>query len=171
MKKLLPVLFILSFILVACNQNVEIKIPASFLDLEYVDMEFIDNVIANGKKDGISEITEKDDGSLIFNMSKAKQKEMKKEIEEGILITIETLSNTDKFPVIKKIDHNKKYSEFTLTVEQENFNGGFAEMTSMALAAGGMYYQLLSGTDSYQVTIQYKDVESGEIYNTVVYPK
>ncbi|KYG91894.1 hypothetical protein [Metasolibacillus sp. FSL K6-0083] len=167
MKKILPFLLALSFILVACNQNVEIKLPASFLEGQNVE-----DVIANAKEEGISEVTKNEDGSLTYKMSKDKHKEMMQELEDGILESIEEIKSTDNFPSIKDVDYDKKYTEFTLTVEKEKFEGSFDAIASFGLAIAGMYHQIFSGANAedYKVTIHYKDEANGEIFDTTVYP-
>ncbi|MEC1177201.1 hypothetical protein P9B03_01780 [Metasolibacillus meyeri] len=168
MKKLLPFLFVISFILAACNnQNVEIQLPASFLEGQNID-----DVIANLKEEGTSEIKQNDDGSLTYTVSKEKHKEMMKELEDGILETVDEIKSTDSFPSIKDVAYNKKYTEFTLTVEKESFEGSFDALASFGLAIAGMYYQVFNGVDAdtYKVTIHYKDEANGEIFNTTVYP-
>lgn len=167
MKKLLPFLFALSLILVACNQNVEIKLPASFLEGQDVD-----EVIAQAKEEGIGEIKQNDDGSLTYTMSKEKHKEMMKELEDGILESVEEIKSTDNFPSIKDVAYNKDYTEFTLTVEKESFEGSFDSIASFGLAIAGMYYQVFNGidADAYKVTIHYKDEANGEVFDTTVYP-
>ncbi|WP_042472936.1 hypothetical protein [Bacillus ndiopicus] len=167
MKKILPFLLALTFLLAACNQTVEVKLPASFLEGQNVD-----DVIANAKEEGVNEITKNDDGSLTYKMSKEKHKEMIKELEDGIKETIEEIQSTEDFPSIKNVDYNKEYTEFTLTVDKEKFEGSFDGFASFALAIAGMYYQIFNGVDAdaYKVTIQHKDEKSGEIFNTTVYP-
>ncbi len=201
MKKILilPLTLLLVVLLVACNQdkesdsgkktdsadkteeqskdesfkvdkglmNVEVTIPASFFE-----GQDIDSSIAQAKEEGIKEAIKNNDGSVTYKMSKSVHKEMMKELENGILETVEDIKNSDDFASIKDVSNNKSFTEFTLTVNKEQFEGSFDAMASMGLALAGMYYQLFNGVDpeQYKVTVIFKDESNGEVINTIVYP-
>ncbi len=105
-------------------------------------------------------------------MSKSVHKEMMKEMEKDILETIEEIKTSKDFASIKDVSYNKSFTEFTLTVNKEQFENSFDAMASMGLALTGMYYQLFSGVDSekFKVTVIFKDESNGEVINTIVYP-
>lgn len=202
MKKLLilPLTLLLGFLLVACSQdkesdsgkktdnsentaeetskeeslkvdkgllNVEVTIPASFYE-----GQDIDKAITEAKKEGIKEAIKNDDGSVTYKMSKSVHKKMMKELEESVLETVEEIKTSDDFTSIKDVTYNKSFTEFTLTVNKEEFESSFDAMASMGLAIVGMYYQLFGGTDpeKFKVTVIFKDESNGEVINTVVYP-
>ena len=147
--------------------NVEVTIPASLFE----DQE-IDSVITEVKKERIKEVIKNDDGSVTYKMSKSVHKEMMKEMEKDILETIEEIKTSKDFASIKDVSYNKSFTEFTLTVNKEQFENSFDAMASMGLALTGMYYQLFSGVDSekFKVTVIFKDESNGEVINTIVYP-
>ena len=130
--------------------NVEITIPASFFE-----GQDLDTVIADAKKDGVSEVTKNDDGSLTYKMSKSKHKELMKELKTNIQKTIDETKNGEDFPSIKDIKANKSYSEFTLEVDQSAFENSMDGFATLTLAMSGMFYQLFDGVDSddYKVSI------------------
>ncbi|MGE6514064.1 hypothetical protein [Lysinibacillus sphaericus] len=203
MKKLfvLPLVILLGIVLVACSQdqekdsskkkesaenaseetsqdesfkvdkgllNVDVTIPASFFE-----GQDIDSAIAEAKKEGIKEAVKNDDGSVTYKMTKSKHKEMMKELETGILETVEEIkTSTDSPTSIKDVTYNKSFSEFTLMVNKEEFENSFDAMASFGLAITGMYYQLFSGVDpeKFKVTVIFKDESNGEVINTIVYP-
>ncbi|AVK84895.1 hypothetical protein C3943_15705 [Lysinibacillus sp. B2A1] len=201
MKKILilPLTLLLSILLVACSQdkesesgkksdnadkaaeetkdesvkvdkgllNVEITIPASLFE-----GQDIDSAINEVKKEGVKEVIKNDDGSVTYKMSKSVHKEMMKEMEKSILDTIEEIKTSKDFASIKDVTYNKSFTEFTITVNKEQFENGFDAMASMGLALKGMYYQLFSGIDSekFKVTVIFKDDSNGEVINTIVYP-
>lgn len=203
MKKLfvLPLVILLGIVLVACSQdqekdsskkkesaenaseetsqdesfkvdkgllNVDVTIPASFFE-----GQDIDSAIAEAKKEGIKEAVKNDDGSVTYKMTKSKHKEMIKELETGILETVEEIkTSTDNPTSIKDVTYNKSFSEFTLMVNKEEFENSFDAMASFGLAITGMYYQLFSGVDpeKFKVTVIFKDESNGEVINTIVYP-
>ncbi|MFJ7731656.1 hypothetical protein ACIQXF_07135 [Lysinibacillus sp. NPDC097231] len=147
--------------------NVEVTIPASFFE-----GQDIDSSIAQAKEEGIKEAIKNNDGSVTYKMSKSVHKEMMKDLENGILETVEDIKNSDDFASIKDVSNNKSFTEFTLTVNKEQFEGSFDAMASIGLALAGMYYQLFNGVDpeQYKVTVIFKDESNGEVINTIVYP-
>ena len=201
MKKILilPLAMLLSVLLVACSQdkesesgkksdsadkaaeetkdesfkvdkgllNVEITIPASFFA-----GQDIESAITEVKKEGVKEVIKNDDGSVTYKMSKSVHKEMMKEMEKSILDTIEEIKTSKDFTSIKDVTYNKSFTEFTITVNKEQFENSFDALASMGLALPGMYYQLFSGIDSekFKVTVIFKDESNGEVLNTIVYP-
>lgn len=146
--------------------NVEVTLPKTFFEEEDVD-----ELIAQAKKDGVKEVTKNDDGSLTYKMSKKEYKEMMKEVESSTLEYVETKSSED-FPSIKDVTHNKKFSEFTLVVDQETFENSFDGFAALGLGMTGLYHQVFSGTpaEEAKVKIALENVETGEVFDTIVYP-
>ncbi|MGM7680992.1 hypothetical protein ACSVDA_02445 [Cytobacillus sp. Hm23] len=147
--------------------NVEVTLPNSFFEGE--DM---DSIKAQAKEDGIKDVIQNDDGTITYVMSKSKHKEMMDEIKDSILMTVEDYKNNGDFPSIKDVLHNDSFSEFTLVVDQENYENSFDSFAQLGLGMSGMYYQLFNGVDpeSYDVTIFVKNETTGDVFKTVVYP-
>lgn len=105
-------------------------------------------------------------------MSKAEHKKMMKELEEGIIKSVEEIKTSEDFTSIKDVSYNKTFSEFTLSVNKEEFENSLDTIASFGLAITGMYYQLFNGVDpeKYKVTVIFKDESNGEVINTIVYP-
>lgn len=195
MKKLLilPLILLLGILLVACSQgddsgkkkegadkaseetlkvdkgllNVEVTIPATL----YKGQD-IDSIISEAKNSGIKEVIKNNDGSLTYKMSKSEHKKMMKELKERIVKSVEELKTSEDFASINDVAYNKSFSEFTLTVNKEKFEGSFDALASFGLALAGMYYQLFNGADveHYKVTVYIKDESNGEVFDTMVYP-
>lgn len=147
--------------------NVEITLPASMFEGEEID-----SVISDAEKEGIK-INKNDDGSLTYKMSKSKHKEMMKELETGLLDTIEDMKSSGDFTSIQDIIYNKSYSEFILVVDREAYENSFDGFATLGLGLSGMYYQLFNGVkqDDYEVKILVKDFNSNEIFDEIVYPE
>ncbi|MGE7947916.1 hypothetical protein [Lysinibacillus sp. NPDC093688] len=198
MKKLLlvPLTLLLVILLVACNQdkesdsgkktdnadktaeetplkvdkgllNVEVTIPASFLE-----GQDIDTAITAAKEEGVKEVIKNSDGSVTYKMPKSVHKKMLKDLEKSVVETVEEIKTSDDFTSIKDVTYNKSFTEFTLTVNKEQFENSFDAMSSMGLAIVGMYYQLFNGMDpeKFKVTVIFKDEANGDVINKVVYP-
>jgi hypothetical protein len=147
--------------------NVNITLPASM----FKDQN-IDEVITKAKEGGVGEVIKNADGSLTYKMSKAKHKEMLKTMETDLIKSIDELKTKGDYASIKDIEHNKSFSEFTLSVDKEKYQGSFDGFAVIILGITGMYYQLFSGAsmEDYKVTVFVSNVDTGEVFDTIVYP-
>lgn len=147
--------------------NVEVTLPASMFEGD--DPE---KVIADAKADGVSEVEKNPDGSFTYKMSKAKHKEMMKELEKGIVESLEEMKTSGDFASIKDITHNDSFKEFTLVVDKAAYENSMDGFSIFGLGISGMMYQLYSGESEkdVKVTISVKDQTSQEVFETVVYP-
>jgi uncharacterized protein YcfL len=147
--------------------NVEITLPASM-----TEGESLDTIKADAKENGIKEVTQNEDGSITYKMSKSTHKEMLKEISASIDETIEETKTSEDFVSIKDIKHNDSFSEFTMIVDKEKYENSMDAFATMTLGMSGMMYQMYEGVseDDYSVTIQVEDEASGETFEEVVYP-
>lgn len=148
--------------------NVEVTIPASFLE-----GEDIDSVIAQAKEDGIKDVKKNDDGSVTYKMTKAQHKEMMKEMKASVTEYADSLINDEDFPSIQDIQHNDDFSKFTIEVDKEVFENSFDGFATLGLVMSGMFYQLYDGVDAdkLNVTIDTVDQSTGEVFSTVNYPE
>ncbi|WP_404321819.1 hypothetical protein LG298_15155 [Cytobacillus firmus] len=146
--------------------NVVITLPASMFEGEDADSS-----IAEAEKEGIK-VTRNDDGSVTYKMSKAKHKEMMKEMETELQKTIADTKNGEDYPSVKEVTNNKDFSEFTLEVDREAYENSFDGFAVFGLGLSGMFYQLFNGVDpeDYEVKILVKDTATGEVFNEVIYP-
>ncbi|URT69011.1 hypothetical protein [Cytobacillus firmus] len=146
--------------------NVEVTLPASMFEGEDADSS-----IAEAEKEGIK-VTKNDDGSVTYKMSKAKHKEMMKEMQTELEKTIADTKNGEDYPSVKEVTNNKDFSEFTLEVDREAYENSFDGFAVFGLGLSGMFYQLFNGVDpeDYEVKILVKDTATGEVFNEVIYP-
>ncbi|WP_262176486.1 hypothetical protein [Saccharococcus sp. Marseille-Q5394] len=148
--------------------NVEVTIPASFME-----GEDIDSVVAEAKEDGIKDVKKNEDGSVTYKMTKAKHKEMMQEMKANVTEYVDELINDEDFASIHDITHNKDFSKFTLEVDKEAFENSFDGFAALGLAMSGMFYQVYDGVDAEKlnVTIDTVDQSTGEVFSTVKYPE
>ncbi|SDT10098.1 hypothetical protein SAMN05444162_3086 [Paenibacillaceae bacterium GAS479] len=147
--------------------NHEITLPASMFTGQDIDA-----VVEQAKKDGIDETVKNADGSITYKISNSKYKEMMDSMKQALLQSVEDLKSGENFKSVKDVQHNDSFSEFTLIVEQETYEGSFDSFAAVGLALPAMYYQLFSGAkpEDYKVTIKLQDEKSGKVFNTLVYP-
>lgn len=151
--------------------NVEVTIPADFLEIDDEDQN-IDEIIAEANENGIKEVTENDDGSLTYKMSKSTHKEMMEEMEEDLQHSIDDIVNDEEFASIQEITSNASFTELTMIVDKEPFENSFDGLSVLGLVFGSMHYQLFDGVDAddYEVIVNYEDAETGELFDEVTYP-
>ena len=148
--------------------NVEITLPKDFFE----DDDNVDEIIADAKADGVKEVTQNEDGSLTYKMSKSVYHDLMKEMKESLVEYIEDLKGSEDFVSIKDITHNKAFTAFTLVVDPEAFENSFDGFAALGLGMTGLYYQVYAGTtaEDAKVTISMENADTGEVFNTLVYP-
>jgi len=147
--------------------NVEVTLPASFFE-----GQDIDEVITQAKEEGVKEVIKNDDGSLTYKMAKTEHEKLMNEMEADIKGFIEEMETSEDYTSIEKVEHNKSFDEFTVTVNKEAFENGIDGFALLGLAIQSMYYQTFDGVSEkdYKTTIKMKDTETSEIFDTIVYP-
>lgn len=147
--------------------NVELTLPASFFE-----GEDIDTVIAEAKKEGVSEVTKNEDGSLTYKMPKSEHKKMMTEMGTSITESIEEMKSSEDYVSIKDVTHNKSYTEFTLLVDKESYENSMDGFSIFGLGLQGSMYQMFNGAnpEDYKVTVSVKDEVTGEVFDEVIYP-
>ncbi|HHY91241.1 MAG TPA: hypothetical protein GX503_06205 [Clostridiales bacterium] len=148
--------------------SVEITIPAILIagdDPEQIKAEA-------EKEEGIHKVTINKDGSLTYSMSKAAHKRMIDEMKKSLEETIEEIKSSGDYPSIMDIKADKSYAEFTMIVDRESYENSFDGFAAFGLGVGSMFYQIFDGADAEaaKATIYVEDSNTGEIFNTIVYP-
>ncbi|MFS0750574.1 hypothetical protein [Oceanobacillus sp. 1P07AA] len=144
--------------------SVEVNIPASMI-------ESSEETIANAEEEGL-EVTENEDGSLTYKMSKSKHKEIMDEIKTQLNQTTEEITSSGDYPSVQNVTANDDFSEFTMVVDQEKYENSMDGFAAITLGFSGMFYQLYDGVseDDYNIII-YVENENGEVFNTINYPE
>ena len=148
--------------------NVELTLPASFFEDQSKEQ-----IEEDAKQKGIKEIKVNEDGSVYYKMSKATHKEILAEMKKGVEETIDTLVNGEDFASFKDISANKDFTKFTITVNQEAYEGSFDGFGLLGLGISAMYHDLFSGTPGDKLDIEMKlvDEATGETINTIHFPE
>lgn len=147
--------------------DVEVTIPAGFFEGE--DPE---QVAAEAEQEGIEKVTVNDDGSVTYKMSKAQHKEMMAELATSVEEAKTDILESGDFPSIQSIETSDNYDRFTVNVDREAYEGSFDGFATITLGLVGSFYQLYDGADpdNYEVTLEMTDAETGEVFDTIVYP-
>ncbi|WP_173918680.1 hypothetical protein [Halobacillus sp. Marseille-Q1614] len=147
--------------------NVEVTLPASMLEGENIE-----DLKDKAEEKGIKEVTQHEDGTVTYKMSKSTHKELMNELETSLKDTIKETKNSEDYISIKDITHNHDFSAFTMVVNQSDYENSMDGFAALTLGIAGMMYQLYDGadTDKYSVTITVEDEGTGETIDEVVYP-
>lgn len=149
--------------------NVEVTIPASFFNEE----EDLKQVAADAEAEDVKEATVNDDGSITYKMSKSQHADMLQEFSNNIDELKDDIPESGDYPSIQAVEASNNYDHFTVQVDQEAYENSFDGIATMTLGISGSYYQVLDGVDvdDYEVTIDIEDAETGEVFDTIVYPE
>lgn len=152
--------------------NVDVTIPASLLEFDDDEEIDIDEIKKEAKESGIKKVVQNDDDSVTYTMSKSTHRELLDEMEKGVEETIDEIINDEDFISIKDIKVNKNYDKYELIVDKEGFENSLDGFGVLGVALNSMYYQLFEGVepDDYEVIIDIKDEETGEVFDTVIFP-
>ncbi|GAA0307963.1 hypothetical protein GGQ92_002579 [Gracilibacillus halotolerans] len=146
--------------------SVEIDIPANMVD-------DIETTIAQGEEEGF-EITENDDGSLTYKMSKSRHKELMTDMRTNFEETFNEFVNSEEFPSIQDIQPNKDFTEFTMVVDKNLYEESFDGFASITLGMAGAMYIVFDGqtpSDDFNILIDIEDAETGEVFDTIKFPE
>lgn len=147
--------------------DVEITLPADFFEEETPE-----EIESAAKENGVKEVKVNEDGSVYYKMSKSKHNEMMKEMEQGVIDTIDELVNSEDYQSFKEISYNKDFTEFDIKVDPVAYENSFDGFGLMGLAMVSMYYSAFDGKteDNIKATMHIINNETGEAINTVVFP-
>ncbi|WP_035507186.1 hypothetical protein [Halobacillus karajensis] len=147
--------------------NVEVTLPESMFE-----GESIENLKAEAEEEGIKKVTQNEDGTITYKMSKSTHKELMNELETNLKDTIQETEKSEDYSSIKEVVHNKDFSVFTMVVNQSDYENSMDGFATMTLGMSGLMYQLFDGAEAedYSVTIKIEDEETGETFDEVVYP-
>ena len=148
-----------------------------FDEVIHIEKELLDKEVPiSGVNDILSEKELKhdrnDDGSHTYMLSTQELEEIKEEtqkyIEEDI---VKGLVNSEDFLSLHDIEINEPYTKFTLVVDEEVYKDTRDAFAAYVLSTSSLFWQVLEGKDldSYEVQVDMKDAESGEIFESVNY--
>ena len=147
--------------------NVDVTIPVSFF-MNSTQEE----IIAEAKRNGITETVVNEDGLITYTMSKSKYKEMMEELKNSIASTVDEIVLSGEYTSIKEISYNEDFTEFDVKVDRQQFKDGFDSFAVFGLVIVSTYYSAFDGKsgEDLQIIFNMIDEATGEIYDTAIYP-
>ncbi|WP_079526466.1 hypothetical protein [Solibacillus isronensis] len=147
--------------------DVELTLPADFFEDETPE-----EIEAAAKEKGVKEVKVNEDGTVYYKMSKSAHKKMMKEMEKGVISSVDDLVNGEDYESFKEISYNKDFTEFDVTVNSESFENSFDSFGLFGLAYVSMIYSAFDGksSDELKTTVNIIDEKTGEKTDTIVFP-
>lgn len=145
--------------------SVDITLPASLFAGE--DMTKFD-ADAYASEQGFKSAKVNEDGSVTVTMTKAKHKELLKEMADSLDATFKEFVNGENTPYIKDITHNENFTAVTMKVDKEAYENAF-DFTPLAIGMSVAMYQAFTETE-YHVEISIVDAATGASINSITYP-
>lgn len=147
--------------------DVELTLPADFFEDETPE-----EIEAAAKEKGVKEVKVNEDGTVYYKMSKSAHKKMMKEMEKGVISSVDDLVNGEDYQSFKEISYNKDFTEFDVTVNAESYENSFDSFGLFGLAYVSMIYSAFDGksSDELKTTVDIIDEKTGEKTDTIVFP-
>src|SRR5690606_6056108 len=147
--------------------DVELTLPADFFEDQTPE-----EIEAAAKEKGVKEVKVNEDGTVYYKMSKSAHKKMMKEMEQGVISTVDDLVNGEDYESFKEISYNKDFTEFDVTVNADTFENSFDSFGLFGLAYVSMIYSAFDGKsgDDLKTTVNIIDEKTGEKTDTIVFP-
>ncbi|MFD1416158.1 hypothetical protein [Oceanobacillus jeddahense] len=148
-----------------------------FDEVIHIEKELLDKgVPRRGVNDILSgrelEYERHDDESYTYKLTTQELEEIKEEVERGIEEDIvKEFADSEEMVSLHEIEVNEPYTKFTLIVDEDVYKDTRDAFAAYALSISSLFWQALEGKDldSYEVQVDMKDAESGEIFESVNY--
>ena len=137
--------------------TVSVTIPADLAG-EGESQETVDKTVA---EKGYISGTYNSDGSVTYTMTKAKHKEVMKELSESLDKSLQEIVDSEEYPKIVAITHNENYTEFTIKYKGEEVDIGDSFTLLVYYYAGG-FYGVFSGSRPDNVHVVFVNAETGK---------
>lgn len=144
--------------------SVEVTLPATFFEEETEE-----DIKAAAEEAGFSGCTVHEDGSVTYKMSKAKHKEMMREMKSSLDESIEELINGENAVAsFQKIEYTDDFSQFDVYVDPETYTD-WDNLYVIVFYMSGAYYQAFDGKDmdDVDVVVNFINIDTNEIVNSV----
>ena len=147
--------------------TVDVTIPKSFFSDEDPAS---DELTEEQKKDGFKSAKINDDGSVTYTIKKSSWKKLIEQYKKETSELIDSITqNSEEFPSIKKITYNDDFSKIVLEVNRSEYEGSSDSFAALSIYMTVSYYQIFNQQEV-KCQFAYKDVKTGEVFDTETYP-
>ena len=168
MKKLYILLLSCAVVLCACGKNVTVEIPSGLLGES--GAEAIAEQFEN--TDGFKKVTVNSDGSMKVVVTQEKYNAQLERIKSVANDFYTSVKQDGYLGIIKTMDYDDEYTHLTFTLDREAYeaskdseNGENMEL----LITISCIYHVFSLDNDAEITVDYIDEKTGEIYKTDLY--
>ena len=150
------------------NSEVEVQLPSSMFGGN-ASAELTDTDIENGWKTR----RVNDDGSVTMTIDKGDYDKLIEEYARETAAVLDDLAGGD-YPSIKEVSYSDDFSEITVVVDRAAYEAGRdASVVRNAAISTILYQAFATGTSGggMSVTVDVKDMDTGEIFATNSYPE
>lgn len=162
------------------NNNEETGMTEVQSNSDNVVISFPKEAFGNASKQGIVneakqmniEAVVNDDGSVEYRMSREVQQKRLEEISEGFKHTLQLIvKDKTKYPFVENIEVNDDFTELTFTYDKAGYEQNKDSFPYNMFINNCKGYQTFNEVkaENLKVTINEKDKDSGEVYNTAEY--
>lgn len=148
--------------------TVELTISKDMLTL--FGEEFDYTLTQEQKDNGFIDIKKNEDGSATYTIKKKDYEKFIEELRAEAKNGIDELTADGTFTSIKKIEYTDDFEKITITANKEQFENGLDSLCIMSCGLTSCMYQMFDVDSSGKCTVEVKDVATGEIFKTTVYP-
>lgn len=145
--------------------DIELTIPALLTDDSAEP-----TVTDEAKELGVKKIEKQSDGSVKYTFERSKYKEYLNYLKDETKNTIDDIATGADYKSISKIDYNNNFSDITISVNKEAYENSFESLAVTVCGISCMLYQAFDTSAPQTVTINVKDISTGEVLDTVKYP-
>lgn len=140
--------------------TVTLNIPKDFVG--DTTQEELDNI---GKEKGFHSIKLNNDGSATYVMTQAQHDQMMSEYRNQINGELSKLISSENYPNFTKIESNNDFTEFIITTKSKELDLTESFSVMQFYVYSGLY-NIFNGTTAENVTIIFKNSDTGEIIHT-----
>lgn len=147
--------------------DVSVTFPAEMF--EGTDFETIKK---QAEDQGIKSITQNDDGSVTYKMSKADHKKMMEDMKTSTAETLKGYVTDTDLESITDVSFNDDFSEIKISVDKEKYENSLDSFAALGAGFQGMFYQMFDGRKEEEVSVKvdFVDNKTGKVLDSAIYP-
>jgi len=149
------------------SQDVELTLPEILFDGQTAK-----EIQASAKKQGVKEVKINEDGTVYYKMSKSDHKQMMDKLKISLQESMDELVTNGIAPSFKKIQYNKDFTQFDVTVDRSAYENSMDVTKIFAFALSGTFYHAFQGGDMHDLKINVNmiDAATNKIFGVTVFP-
>lgn len=153
------------------NGTVTLTIPKEIIAFMGEDYDY--TLTSEQKENGFTDVKKNDDGSAVFTIKKEDYDKFIKELEEttkaSIKETINLISQQGNSS-IKSIKYQTNFEKITVYAEKVKFGNGFDNLYIYSVGLTACMYQMFNINSDGKCIIDIVDVNTKEVFKTIVCP-